>query len=494
MALIIRPDRASRAAQAAAILDDTMKVTSEHIPERQVVLNIEVDQDQVERSIDQAYRRLVRRTKVPGFRPGKAPRPMLERFLGRDRLMNEALDDLVPEVYRQAIEQEGLQPIDQPDLEITSIEPQISFKATVPLAPTVKLGDYKSVRLRPPEVTVEPSEVDAVLEDLRRRYATIEPRDRPVQDGDIVRADVRAWVDDRQILDEKDAQFAVRAGGFVSLPGFAEALIGRTKGGPHEITIDVAEDYEEPVVAGKRVRYEVDIKEVKEERLPELEDGFAKTVGEGFESLAELRAQIERDLREAHLREAEERYQNDVLAAVADEAEVDFPPVMVEREVERILHDRFGHGDRREAFEQYLQQVGRSEREVRDEVRPEAAERLIRSLVLSEVSKAEGIEATDEDIDKEIETVAGAGARSDELRAMFGTVEGRDVLRRSILTRRTLERLAEIARQPDGAPAAAPTEDAAAAPASPAKAGRKTRAKAGAAGSGDAGKTSDEGD
>lgn len=167
-----------------------MKVTTQRLPESQVLLEIEVDPDQMQRSLDKAYRRLVQRIEVPGFRKGKTPRDMLERHVGRDRLVREANEILIPEVYDQAIEEQDIHAIAQPSIELVEIEP-LSFKATVAVRPTVDLGDYKSIRAEKDAVEVPEEDITAALDDLRRRYAVHEPVERPVETGDIVRADVR---------------------------------------------------------------------------------------------------------------------------------------------------------------------------------------------------------------------------------------------------------------------------------------------------------------
>lgn len=470
--------RAFPAARHGAILNLAMKVTKERIPESQVLLEIEIDEERLERSMEKAYRRLAGRTKVPGFRKGKVPRAMLERYVGRDALVREALDDAVPAAYREAIEQEEIDPIDQPDLEIVTLEPLVSFKATVPVAPVISLGDYRSVRLDPPMTAVEESEIDDALQDLRRRYATIAPVDRAVGDGDIVRCDVHAWVDDESILEEIDVQFPVHKGGTVSLPGFSDAMIGLTKGGPHAFTIDVADDFPERAVAGKTVRYSVDVKEVKEEQLPELDDGFARTVGEGFDTLDELRGRLRDDILENKKRAAEDEYESRVLAAIADGVEAEFPPVLVEREIERLIHDRTGHGSTRDAFDTYLQQIGKSEDELKAELRPDATERVLRSLVLTELSRAESIEIPDEDVEAEIDRMAGTGAQAQQVRQVFANESGRDVIRRSLLTRRTFERIASLARGDGAPPSPSGPDDGDAATDAPAKPTRRRSQRA----------------
>lgn len=418
-----------------------MKVSVERIPNSQVVLEIEVDAERVERAVDVAYRRLARRTRVPGFRPGKAPRPMVERLLGRETLLREALEDLVPQVYSEVLEQESIDAIDQPEVEIKQLEPLV-VRATVPARPTVEIGDYRSLRVERPSVEVPQEEIDEALEDLRRRYALHEPVARPVQMGDIVRLGLRITVDGRTVLDEEDYELRVREGMLGGLPEFVENLLGMERDSTKEFTVEVPQDYMEPALAGKTCDFRLHVKEIREEKLPDLDDEFAREVGEGFSSLNALRERLEQDIRERHEAQAENEYHNRIVDALVEQATLEFPPVLVEREIDRMLRDRAGNQD----MDRYLRQLGRSEEDVREELRPEALERVRRSLVLGKVAELEQIEVTHADIDAEIDRLtSGVGAGGDQLRALFGTEGGHEVIRRNLLTRQTLARLAAIA-------------------------------------------------
>ena len=422
-----------------------MKVTKEKIPESQIVLTIEVPQERLQGALDSAYRKLARRARIPGFRPGKAPRAIIERHYGRDAVMDEALDRLVPEVYREAVEGDGdIEPIDLPRLQVETVEPLV-VKATIPVKPTVVLGDYRSVRLPREPVAVPAEQVDEVIQDLRRRYATLEPTDRPAQWNDVVRADLHAWVGSRTLVDEEDAEFRLAEGRIVSLPGFAEHVLGASKGSVLEFDLPVPEDIPDERIAGQRCRYRVAVKEVKQEVLPELNDDFAREVGEGFPSLQALRERVEADI----LRGEEERAERDYHARVLDEvvkgATVEFPPVLVERELERLIHDHLGPRSSRSSFEQYLRQIGKTEEEFIAELRPVAEERVRRSLVLTAVAEAEHLSVEDAEVDAEIERMAAAGPQADEFRELFASGSGRSAVRRSMLTRKSLERLAAIA-------------------------------------------------
>ena len=429
----------------------TVKVSAQKIPDSQVVLEIEVEPERLEKALDRAYRQLATRTRVPGFRPGKAPRVMLERYVGRDALMRQALDRLVPEVYQEAARQEDVEPIDLAELEVVTTEPLV-VKATVPVRPTVDLGDYLQVRVPREPVEVPQERVEQALEDLRHRYAVLEPVDRPVQWGDVLRADVTGAAGDVVLVDQKDVEFQLREGQTVSLPGFAERLVGLAKGVETEVEVPVPADFTDQRVAGKMARYRVLIHEVKEEKLPALDDSFARQVGESFPSLVALRERVESDMRQLEEEAALHRYHDQVLTALEERATLEFPPVLVEREAERLLRDEqmasggSGRSARGRDVERYLRTQGRSEEELREEFKPLALERVRRSLILTQVAEAENIDVSDAEIDQEVERlVSSAGPQGEGVRRLFGDGEGREALRRRLLTRKTLDRLVEIA-------------------------------------------------
>ena len=421
-----------------------MKVSTERIPDSQVVLEIEVGPERMEKSLERAYRRLAQRTKVPGFRKGKTPRAMLERYLGREAIRREALDILIPEVYRQALDEENIEPVDVAAIEVIQEEPLI-FKATVPVRPSIELGDYRGVRVEREPPTVREEQVDEQLEELRHRYALLEPVERPVQTGDLVRAEVQVSVDGRQVLREEDAEFRLRQGVAILLPGFAEALLGSEKGLRREFSLDIPADYPQRALGGKSCLCSVLVKEVKEERLPELTDAFAREVGEGFPSLAALRERLAADLRQAAERETDATYRDKVVDAMVAAASLEFPPQLVEREVDDLLRDRANASGAADV-EAYLRYMRKPEEELRQELHWEATQRVQRLLVLSKLAEVEGIAVSKEDIDAEVERLAASsGPRAEEARRIFASQRGREALERSLFTRKTLDRLVAIA-------------------------------------------------
>lgn len=440
-----------------------MKVTREDLPDSQIALQIAVEDEELEKAKTSAFRKLAAKAKIPGFRPGKAPREVVERHFGEHTILHEAIDRLMPDLYKQALEQESIDPIEQASYEIVTEEPLVA-KFTVPVMPNVDIGtQLESLRVEREPVTVDAERVDEGLESLRHRYATLQPVDRPVQWDDIIRADVHGAVNGKTLVHEEDAEFQLFEGRTVSLPGFAEALIGREKGAEFEVQLTVPDDAPDEKMRGEQALYKVTIKELKEEVLPELDDEFAKGVGEGFDSLQALRERVENDLREALEQDEEQRYKDEVLETLVDAVQPAFPPILAEREAEHMVQEQLNtvqQGSRktndRENLERYLQQVGKSEEELLAEVRPLAEQRIRRSLVLSEVTEAEHIEVTDEEVEAEIERLgSGIGEQGDELRRLFSQEAAKENLRRSLTTKKTLDRLVEIASSseaPQGEP------------------------------------------
>lgn len=431
-----------------------MKVSAQKLPESQVLLEIEVDPDQMEKSMDRAYKKLVQKVDVPGFRKGKTPRNMLERHIGRGRLLEEAIDIVIPEAYNKALEDEDIDAIDQPKIEIVNPEP-LSFKATVPIRPNVDLGDYASVRVPREPVEVDEKDVEASLQELRQRYAIQEPVERPVQTGDVITGEIRIVVDDKEVFKDEDAELHLREGQTVLLPGFAEGVVGARKGEPTSIEVTLPEDAESSL-AGKTATVNITVKEVKEERLPEPNDEFATQVGEGFESLDKLKERLSGDILERLEANSEEQYRDAALTALVENAgEIEFPPMLVEREIDRFLSDQARQTGME--LDRYLELLKQDPAQVREELRPSATERVKRSLILGQLADSEKIEVADADVDTEVERlITGASGGNDEqierYRQIFRSPEARASLSRSLQTRKTLERLVEIASQDGAAP------------------------------------------
>ncbi|MFH0913679.1 MAG: trigger factor, partial [Chloroflexota bacterium] len=219
-----------------------MKVTKEKVENSQAYLSIEMEPAEVESSLQKAYLRLVKKANIPGFRKGKAPRPVLERYVGRESLLEEALNQLVPEAYEKAVKEQELEPIAQPRFEVTQTEPVV-FKAVVPLRPTVKLGDYRAIRLTPPAVEFKEESVEAVMERLRHEQATWEPAECPAELGDLVVLDLEGRVDSETLMNRPGLQLVLRADSTYPAPGFATQVAGLKTGEEKEFQLTLPSEY-----------------------------------------------------------------------------------------------------------------------------------------------------------------------------------------------------------------------------------------------------------
>jgi trigger factor len=465
-----------------------LAVTTERLPNSRMSLEIEVDPDRVEQHMERAAKRISQQVRIPGFRPGKAPRKTLERHVGSAALLQEALEELVPEVYNEALETESIDAIDQPEFNLKSTEPLV-VTATVPVRPTVDLGDYQSLRVPKPEVSVDEEQIEETLLNVRRQYAVLEPVDRPVAWDDHIRADVTVNIEGQDPHTEEDAEFALREGGVISLPGFAERLIGLERGGPHTIEVVLPEDFASADLAGKTATYELTIHEVKQEVLPDLDDEFVQSLDEeGLTTVQELRDRVTADLREQLEHRATEEYHNEIIDLLVATATLDYPEVLVEREIDRGIDRESNHASHTpEGLQNWLNAIGQTEDEVRDALREAADLTVRRALVLGELVDAESVEVSDEQIEEELDRVieqmtGGSAQNAEAFRGLFDTADGRASIRNQLLTRFAVERLEEICSQP---------EDEAGAPR---RASRRRRSGASAEASDDSTEVSDEAD
>ena len=320
-------------------------------------------------------RKVSQQVRIPGFRPGKAPRAIVERTVGQPMLLQEAIEDLLPTVYNEALESESISTRSASPRSSSSRPSRWFVQATVPVRPTIEIGAYEALRVPRDEVSAGETETDEALTDLRRRYATLEPVDRAVEWNDTVRIDMTVSIEGQaEPHVEEGAEFAVTEGGIVSLPGFLDLLIGLERGGPHEFSFDLPEDYPAEELAGKTAGYSVQLLEVKQEVLPELDDEFARSLDEeGIDNLEQLQARVSEGVQAQIEAVADMSYREEVVDLLLATAELDYPEVLVEREIDRLVDEQSQHAaHEREDFERWLEAIGRTEDEVRDALREQA--------------------------------------------------------------------------------------------------------------------------
>lgn len=419
-----------------------MKVSTEKIERSQVLLTIEADETEMEKSLEKAYRRLAAKTNVPGFRKGKAPRPMLERFLGREALVEEAANQLMAESYDKAIDEHKIDAIAQPKVEILKVEP-LSFKATVPVRPTVELGDYHEIKFTPETVQVSDEETNEALERLRYLQATWEPVEREANYEDLLNIDAEGIVKDNAIVNEKGGWYQLSPGIPAAFPGFGENLQGAKKGEQRTFIIKLPEEHHKEL-AGEECHFKVTVNEIKQRNLPSLDDEFAKSLGKGAETLEVLKSMVASEIKSEKERLAKSRLEDKAVEALVAISRLEYPEIMVEHEVDHLIEERKQYLNKKEGLEEYLKNVKKTQEEFRNELKPAAEDIIKRSLVIEKLREVEGIDVSDAEIDSEIGRVVER-AKDDRVRQVFSSPSGRESLRRNVNIKKALDRLVEIA-------------------------------------------------
>jgi trigger factor len=425
-----------------------VKITQEEVVERQTVLHIELEEEDLNPYLDRGYRRVVKHTMIPGFRKGKAPRIIVERYVGRESLLHEVMDFMLPEVTAHAISAQDLDATGTPRLELLEMEP-VTLKATVALTPLVELGDYRDIRIEEEPVEITEDDVQEQLQELLKASASWEPVERPVKMGDMVTMSVIGSVEEVNILDKEDEVYIVDEERALPFPGFAQQLEGVVVSAPKEFDLKISENHADARLAGKDAHFEITVGEVKERVLPELDDEFAKSVDDGYDSLAALRQAIEKDLdQKAHEAQAAQ-YREAALEELQRVGTVELPPLLIEHEVEHMVDRRDRLVDQLNIRkDDYLRLADKTEEEIQEEMRENAEKRLTRSFILATLAESEGLEISPEEIDEKIQAITASGDREVEsiLERDPESEEVRSAVRETLLVGKALDRLTAIAR------------------------------------------------
>ena len=390
------------------------------LEDNRVRLDVEVPPEAVREGVEAKVRELGRQVRVPGFRPGKAPRRVIENHLGRDYIYYEALQERLPTWYSEAVIEADLRPIDRPEINFDQPldeEEGFEFSATVAVRPEAELREYKGLEVPKEGVEVPDELVDEQLEQMQGQFATLAAvEDRAVQEGDFVIIDFRGErMTTGEPLEGGEAEdYMLEVGRGDLLPDFEQNLVG-TKAGEHkQFGVTFPMDYAEESLRGQTVLFHVSVKEIKERELPPLDDEFAKEASE-FETLDELRAAVREQLEAAAERRVEGEFRTRVLDAVAERAEVEVPEVMVDEKIEEML-ESFERSLRAQGMEpaQYYQLAGTSAEEVKDRVRPDATDTVKKELTLDAVASTESIRADEDEVMHQIEHLAEDSDREPE--------------------------------------------------------------------------------
>lgn len=411
--------------------------------------------------MDRAFRRAAKDIQIPGFRKGKAPRSIIERYYGREVFLRDAADDIMDRLYRQALEQENITPVGEPDVEIVELEP-VSFKVTVPVYPTIEPGDYTSVRVEPEDASITEDDVNEVLERLQKSQSPwVDPAEpRKPREGDQVNVDYEVKEGDEDFQEPiKDAQFILGETNLLEplRERIQELNVGETE--TFELVFDENDETADPSIRGKSLTYTVTLNSVKERDLMEINDEFASTVADAA-SLEDLKQQIRDDVHQGKTNEARTSVVNKIINTIAEGAEVDPPAVMIDEEVEHQLNQlKQSLAQSGTPYEAYLQAQGKTEDDVKVDLRPDAERRLRNSLLLQEIARREDVKVTDEDINAELDRMLGpVGDDADEgneqqqrMREMYRSDYFKNMIRNDLFERKLTDHLIDIATEGKGA-------------------------------------------
>ncbi|MGI8571277.1 MAG: trigger factor [Solirubrobacteraceae bacterium] len=378
----------------------SVKTSVTELPESRVRVQAEVPAEEVERRLQETARQLGREMRIPGFRKGKVPAPMVIRQLGREAVLDEALRSSLGAWYVDAIDEAGIAPVGDPELDMGELpargEP-LSFSIEIGVRPVAELGNYKGLEAGRREPGVEDSAIDEQLEQLRDRFATLETVDRPAEKGDYVVMDYVGRVDGEPFEGGEGRDQLLELGSGRLIPGFEEQLTDASAGERREVEVTFPEDYPGEL-GGRQATFEVSVGEVQAKRLPELDNEFASDAG-GFDTLAELREDIATRLKEREEATIDREFEDAVLDAAVDQAKVEIPGKLIHARAHELLHDTLTALERGGiSKEAYLRISGKDEETLAHEAEPEAEKALRREAVLAAVVAAEQIEPSDEDL------------------------------------------------------------------------------------------------
>lgn len=445
-----------------------MKISTEQLPNCQLALVIEPDEQQVQEALRQAAAKVSRQYSIPGFRRGKAPFAAVVRAYGKEVLYEQVVDDMGDKLYQQALEETGLEPIAPGTLEDVSFDP-LRLRLVLPMPPKVDLGQYREVRLPRPAVEVGDEEVQAQLENLQERQSEWTPvEDGPAQTGDLLTLKLKSTVDGEVVLDEEEFELTLEPDNEDFPPGFDSQFAGQPTGTALSFTLTYPEDWPSDR-AGREATFDAEILSIHSHIVPPLDDDFAPLVGD-YGTLDELRQAIREGIEADRQAEANATYADQVMQAVLEGATIEYPPVMLEDSLKHIVDEQIRHlGRMGLPLSDYLRITRQSEAQYRQRFLAQAEMRLRGDLVLGHLPELEGLQVTPEEIAEATESLlASTGSSGEGVASFLASPSGQATIVIDILRRKAMNRLMAIAdgtapELPEPAPAGAEDEPAQAA-------------------------------
>lgn len=389
-----------------------MKVTAENGENQQVTLTIEVEAAEVTKAVNKAAKRLANRVNIPGFRKGKAPRIIVERHVGTDALMQEAFDLIAPQAFDNALKEQKIEPVTRPNIDIVTLEDgkDLVFKATVTPRPEVKLGDYKGLKVEKQVAEVKDEDVEKQIKNFQDRQGKMvdAPEGAAVENGDFTTLNFEGFVDGKPFEGGKGEDYPLQIGSGSFIPGFEDQLVGAKIGEEKEVNVTFPEEYHSKDLAGKAAMFKCTIKSIKRKELPEINDELAKKVSK-FDTLAELKADVRKNLEENAERKAENDQKSAAIEQATNNITVDIPAVMIDNRVTAMIQEMAMRLEQQGMkLEQYLQYAGTDIAKIRENYRETAEKNVKTDLMLEEVAKAENIKVEADDLNAEVAAFAPA--------------------------------------------------------------------------------------
>ena len=404
-----------------------MSLQVEKMEKNMAKLTIEVSAEELDKAMQNAYLKARGKISIPGFRKGKAPRKMIEQMYGKGIFLEDAANALIPEHYSKALEECNLEIVSQPEIDVTQAEPgkAFIFTAEVAVKPEVTLGEYKGVEVPKSETEVTDEDIDAeIKKEQEKNSRTVTVEDRGAENGDITTIDFEGFVDGIAFEGGKGTDYPLTLGSGSFIPGFEDQLVGAKAGDHVEVNVTFPEEYQAAELAGKAAVFQCDVKKVETKELPELDDDFAQDVSE-FDTLAEYREDVKKNLTEKKEKEARAAKENTAVDKAIENAEMEIPDAMLNTQVRQMMNDFASRMQSQGlTMEQYFQFTGMTAEKMQEEMKPQALKRIQTRLVLEKIAETENIEVSEDEVNEEISKMAEMyKMEADKLKELLGDRE-----------------------------------------------------------------------
>ena len=417
------------------------------------LLKVTVPAEKVNKALDQAFKKVVKQINVPGFRKGKVPRPIFEQRFGVEALYQDAVDILLPEAYGEAIEETKINPVAQPEINVTQIEKgkDFEFEATVTVEPEVKLGDYKGLEIEKQDSELTDKDLqDAIDHSLGHLADMVVKEDGAVEEGDTVNIDFDGYVDGEQFEGGQADGYDLEIGSGSFIPGFEDQLVGVKTGEEKDVVVTFPEEYHAEELAGKEATFKTKVNEIKYKEVPELTDEIANELDSDANSVDEYKENLRKRLSEQKAQDAENVEKEEVINKATENTTIDIPQAMIDTELDRMVQE-FGQRIQQQGLDlqTYFQISGQDESQLREQMKDDAEQRVKTNLTLSAIADEENIKVTDEDIDKELEKMSSQFNISvEDIKQTLGNT---DIIKNDVRIQKVIDLLRDNAKYVDSA-------------------------------------------